>query len=145
MSRFDSSLYYKSLPGGAFDIWDATPRDMRFNVPSSTTLVVDSSLEANLPYIAHVYLGDQSLWWTILYFNGLMDPISDIYALAVIRIPDRPALISYLERVLPGKTRREYERDTIQVEQNPPTTPVPYFMRPPSVPPYFDPEAPEAP
>lgn len=108
-SRFEASAFYSTFyAGGAFDIWDAKPRDVRFNVPAASTIVVDSSTEANLPYLAHTHLGDQNLWWVLLYYNGLTDPIGDVYASAVLRIPDRSSLITYLERTVPGKQKRKF-------------------------------------
>jgi hypothetical protein len=130
MSRFNISEYYKSLESGAFDIWDVTPNNMRFNVPSATTVIVDSSLEANLPAIAYTYLGDQDLWWAILYYNGLTDPLSDIYSLKVLNIPDRQSLISFLERVLPGYSNRAIPQNVVKVEENPQPTPIPNYLQP---------------
>lgn len=130
MARFDASIYYQTLESGAFNIWDITPSNMRFNVPCATTLIVDSSLEVNLPLMAHTYLGDQTLWWTILYYNGLTDPISDIFSLKVLNIPDRQSLISYLERVLPGFSNRVIERKPVLVEENPQPIPIPHYLQP---------------
>jgi len=107
MSRFDAARYFPPLPEGALDIWDSTAVDMRYNVPEATSIVVDSSLEANLPQIAHEYLGDSSLWWTLLYFNGITDPIGDIYSMSVLRIPRRPELITYLERAIPKVIKKK--------------------------------------
>lgn len=129
MSRFNASFYFPSLPNGAFDIWDSTAKDMRYNVPTATTIVVDSSLEANLPHIAYEYLGDTSLWWTLLYFNGLTDPLSDIYSLAVLRIPERQALITYLERTITGRSNREFTVDQIAAEHMP--SPWPFYKSSP--------------
>ncbi len=132
MSRFNTAFYYPILEGGAFDIWDANPSDMKFNVPTATTIVVDSSLEANLPHIAYEYLGDTSLWWTLLYYNGITDPISDIYSLALLRIPDRQALISYLERTIPGLSNRSYSESKISAEHM--SSPWPFYKSSPCVP-----------
>jgi hypothetical protein len=132
MSRFNASFYYPVLEGGAFDIWDANPVDLRFNVPTATTIVVDSSLEANLPHIAYEFFGDTSLWWTLLYYNGIHDPISDIYSLTILRIPDRQALISYLERTIPGTTRRDYSASKLVAEHM--DSPWPFYKSSPCVP-----------
>lgn len=108
-SRFAASKFYPTLySGGAFDIWDSKARDLRYNVPAASTVVIDAASEANLPYLAHVHLGDQDLWWVILYYNGLTDPISDVYPSAILRIPDRASLITYLERTVPGTTKRRF-------------------------------------
>jgi hypothetical protein len=130
MARFDASIYYKTLASGAFNIWDVTPSNMRFNVPSATTVIVDSSLEANLPMMAQTYLGDQHLWWVILYYNGITDPLSDVYTLKVLNIPDRQTLISYLERVLPGYSNRVIESTKVEIEPNPQPTPIPNYLQP---------------
>jgi hypothetical protein len=60
-------------------------------------ITVDSTTEANLPYIAEKYLGTSRLWWTILMHNGLLDPIEDITIGTKLAIPSRSSLITILE------------------------------------------------
>jgi nucleoid-associated protein YgaU len=98
MQRFDSANFMSlSADGQDLDIFSARFKDIRFGVPSSVSVEVDSATEANLPGLADKYLGDQALWWIILEYNGLVDPIEDITPGTVLRIPERRSVIQYLD------------------------------------------------
>jgi len=97
MARFDVSSYVSCFDDGRVDIWSAKFINMRFSVTLSRVITVTSGFEANLPALAKKYLDDQNLWWAILHYNGLLDPIHDIRIGAVLRIPDRNSLLSFLE------------------------------------------------
>ena len=70
---------------------------MRFNIPTEKSITLTAADESNLPGLAFKYLGDTSLWWVLLEYNGLYDPISDVIAGNTLKIPSRRDLISYLE------------------------------------------------
>lgn len=98
MARFDSARYMTLTPDRKdLNIYDAKFRDLRFAMVATRSIEVDASTEANLPGLAETYLGDQSLWWVILEFNGLLDPIQDIRAGVQLLIPERRAVIAFLE------------------------------------------------
>lgn len=98
MPRFDSSNFMTvTADGQDLDIFSARFKDLRFGVPGTVTVEIDASTEANLPGLADKHLGDQALWWVILEYNGLVDPIEDITPGTVIRIPERRSVIQYLD------------------------------------------------
>ena len=106
MSRFSISGLMTISEDGYPDVWGARFSNLRYSVASVNTITVSSGFEANLPALAEKYLGDQNMWWILLQYNGLIDPIHDIRIGQVLQIPDRTALISYLERQSPTTVTR---------------------------------------
>lgn len=84
------------LPDGlTLNIFDADFRGIEAVTPYSV-VTVDTRWAANLPGLAFAHLGSQYLWWTLLLFNGLNDPIRDVYPGVTLRIPDRDAMMTFL-------------------------------------------------
>jgi hypothetical protein len=108
MSRFDISSLMTTT-SGYHDVWTARFSNMRYAVPSINTVTVNSGFEANLPALAEKYMGDQNMWWILLQYNGLIDPIHDIRIGQVLKIPDRTSLISYLERQTPDVSKPSFQ------------------------------------
>lgn len=98
MSRFDLSNFC-SLTDDVqdLDMFSAKFRNLSLLASTSRVITVDSTTEANLPYIAEKYLGTSMLWWTILMYNGLLDPIEDISIGTKLAIPSRSSIITILE------------------------------------------------
>ena len=111
MSRFSISGLMTTTSDGYPDVWGARFANMRYSVQAVSTITIVSGYEANLPALAEKYLGDQNMWWILLQYNGLIDPIHDIRIGQVLRIPDRTSLISYLER----QTQTTSTRPTFQI------------------------------
>lgn len=98
MGRFDSINFTTLTSDGQDnDIFNAKFKNMRFNIPTAKTITLTIADENNLPGLAEKYLGDKSLWWALLEYNGLYDAIEDVKAGNVLRIPSRTSLITYLE------------------------------------------------
>ncbi len=98
MARFDSINYMElTTDGGALDIFSSRFKNLRFNVPTEKTIILTDADECNLPGLAYTYLGDESLGWALLEFNGLYDSIKDLKAGVRINIPNRRELITFLE------------------------------------------------
>lgn len=98
MARFDAVNYMPLTSDGADnDLFRAKFKNLRFNVQVQKTIRLTAADSHNLPGLAHVHLGDKDLWWVLLEFNGLYDPIEDIQPGLLLRIPSRASLISYLE------------------------------------------------
>lgn len=98
MARFDLSNFC-SLTEDAqdLDLFNAKFKDLALLASTSRLITIDASTEANLPFIAEKYLGSASLWWAILMYNGLLDPIEDISIGRRLSIPSRSSLITILE------------------------------------------------
>lgn len=83
--------------GGDLDVFSAKSKNLRFNVPIERTIRLGLGDENNLPGLAFKYLGDTSLWWVLLEFNGLDDAMQDVQPGLFLNIPSRRDLITYLE------------------------------------------------
>lgn len=83
---------------GAYDIPTSGYKNMRFNVPVSTTYQVKDHDMSNLPGIAFTIYRDTSMWRVILAYNGIEDALQDVYAGLVLQIPDKSAVIAYLSK-----------------------------------------------
>jgi hypothetical protein len=98
-------------PNGRMSPFDANFRDLRYAIPSDREILVTAKEQADLPNLALQYLGDNRLWWVILQYNGLYDPIEDIQPGVKLRIPRRAALIAYLE----GNNARISTQTTLRI------------------------------
>lgn len=99
ISPYNVARFQPITPDGVhFNVFDASYNGMRFAVKLSQQIMVDAGTAYNLPGIAHTYLGSEHLWWTILMYNGLADPLNDITPGTVLNIPERASLIAYLNR-----------------------------------------------
>lgn len=97
-SRFNSTNFMqKTADGNHLSVFSARFKNLRHNVPVERTLTLGPQDESNLPGIAAKYLGDVNLWWVLLEFNGLYNPVLDIRAGMTLRIPSRSAVITFLE------------------------------------------------
>lgn len=98
MSRFDLSNFCSLTEDGQdLDLFSAKFRNLALTSATNRVVTVDASTEANLPYLAEKYLGTSRLWWAILMYNGLLDPIEDITIGTKLAIPSRSSLITILE------------------------------------------------
>jgi hypothetical protein len=97
-SRFNVANFMAlTKDGQALSVFSAKFKNIRYNIPAERTLVLTVADEHNLPGIAAKYLGDKNLWWLLMEYNGLYDPIGEVLAGNILRIPSRTALIAYLE------------------------------------------------
>lgn len=98
MARFDLSNFCSLTEDSQdLDLFTAKFKDLALVATTSRFITIDASTEANLPFIAEKYLGSSSLWWTLLMYNGLLDPIEDISIGRRLSIPSRSSLITLLE------------------------------------------------
>lgn len=98
MARFDSINFMTMTSDRQdLDVFGAKFKNLRYNIPTESTIVLTAADENNLPGLAYTHLGDKSLWWVLLSYNGLYDPIEDVKAGLKLKIPSRRALITYLE------------------------------------------------
>lgn len=88
---------------GRFSIFKSAYKNIRFALPATSNYTIDASDLANLAGIAYKVYGDVSLWRLILAFNGIQDPIQDLFPGLVLKLPSKPGLISYLNEQLHSK------------------------------------------
>lgn len=100
-SDYDYSRFTKlDNTGTNYDIFRSAYKNIRFAIPTVQTLVVRDSDVGNLAGIAFRVYGDVSLWRMILAFNGMQDPIQDMYPGQVLKLPSKSAVIQYLNSQL---------------------------------------------
>lgn len=49
-------------------------------------------------FLAYKFYEDETLWWVICLFNGIIDPLADLYTGRRIRIPSQSSIELYLSR-----------------------------------------------
>lgn len=81
--------------GYDYDVFKSAYKNLRFAIPVSSKHSVTQTDMVNLPGIAYQYYGDVSLWLAIMYFNGLSDPIQDIYPGLQLNMFNKSDLIAY--------------------------------------------------
>lgn len=86
----------KYTPSGIIDPRSSVYKDLAFAVPCVGTIIVDATYEANLPLVAAHKLGNPDLWWALLMYNGLVDPIGGVHIGSRLRIPDKASLLAVL-------------------------------------------------
>lgn len=98
-SPFDLARFQAVTPDlQHFNVFDSSYSGMRFSVRVKQQIVLDAGDAYNLPGLAYRYLGSEHLWWALLMFNGLSDPLNDTKPGTMLNIPDRASLIAYLNR-----------------------------------------------
>lgn len=73
-------------------------KNIRFALPLSRQILVDSKYMANLPGLAYDLYGDTSLWRMILAYNGLQDAVNDICVGMTLNVPLKSDVIAYLSQ-----------------------------------------------
>jgi hypothetical protein len=90
--------------GDQYDVFVSGYKNIRFNIQQTSQLQLDNSTAYNLPGIAYQVYGDTSLWWALLAYNGLNDPLSDVYPGLVLLIPPKAQIQAYISRQSSGST-----------------------------------------
>lgn len=82
--------------GLSYDQFRSAYKNIRFAVPTSQTITVTESDIGNLAGIAFRVYGDVSMWRLILAYNGMQDPIQDMWPGQILRFPSKADVITYL-------------------------------------------------
>lgn len=83
-----------------YDIFLSAFKNIRFALPTTQSLTVNDSDLANLPGLSFRIYGKTSLWRMILAYNGLQDPIQDMWAGMTLNYPSLSDVIAYLNSQL---------------------------------------------
>jgi len=81
-----------------YDVFQSGYKNIRFNIQQQQQIQLDNSNAYNLPGIAYQAYGDTSLWWAIMVYNGLSDPLTDIQPGIVLLLPAKSTIQSYISR-----------------------------------------------
>lgn len=97
-SDYDWSKYTPQDNTTNYSIYRSAYKNMRFVLPVNSLFTVKAEDAANLPGIAFKLFGDTTYWRVLLEYNGLTDPIDDIYPGVVLNIPSKADVINYLSQ-----------------------------------------------
>lgn len=86
-----------------YSVFSSAYKNIRFAVPATQTMQIGEYDIGNLPGIAFRIYGDESLWRMIMAYNGMQDPIQDMWAGQILRYPSKSAVIAYLNSQTPTK------------------------------------------
>jgi len=86
--------------GKAYDVFRSAYKNIRFALPAVQSIVVTDPDIGNLVGIAFRVYGDVSLWRMIMAYNGMQDPIQDMYPGQVLKFPAKSSVIQYLNSQL---------------------------------------------
>jgi hypothetical protein len=91
--------------GTAYNFVKSAYKNIRFALPAVQTLVISDPDVGNLAGIAFRFYGDVSLWRMLLAYNGMQDPIQDMYPGQVLKLPAKAAVIQYLNSQLQSQQK----------------------------------------
>jgi nucleoid-associated protein YgaU len=84
--------------GKAYSVFNSAFKNIRWALPYVNVHTITASDMANLPGIAYDFYGDVSLWRMLLAYNGLQDPIQDIYPGVQLKMPSKASVIDYISK-----------------------------------------------
>lgn len=83
---------------GVYSVFKSGYKNIRFALTTTQTYTIKQADMANLVGLAYTLYGDVSLWYALLAFNGLQDPIQEIYPGLILNIPSKSDVIAYLSK-----------------------------------------------
>lgn len=86
--------------GTAYNFLRSAYKNIRFAMPAVQSITITDADIGNLAGLAYRYYSDVSLWRMILAFNGLQDPIQDMWPGQVLKLPSKSDVIQYLNAQL---------------------------------------------
>jgi hypothetical protein len=95
---FNYSTYTPPDNTGYYDIFRSGYKNIRFNIQPNSKVTLDDSTAYNLPGIAYAAFGDSSLWRGLLAYNGLNDPLTDVYPGLSLAIPTKSDIVAYISK-----------------------------------------------
>lgn len=88
----------------AWSIWRSAYKNVRFSLVLERIIVLTESDTANLPGISFKHYGTVDYWRVLLHYNGLCDPIQDVYAGMSFNLPTQPSIVAWLTRQQNNRT-----------------------------------------
>lgn len=84
--------------GTAYSIFRSGFKNLRFSVRVARTITLNSAHAYNLPGLSQELFGDTSLWQALLSFNGLSDPLTDVYPGLTLNVPYKSDIVAYVSK-----------------------------------------------
>jgi hypothetical protein len=84
--------------GEAYSIFTSGFKNIRFSVRINQTITLTSAQAYNLPGLSQELFNDTSLWLALLAFNGLSDPLTDVYPVLSLNVPYKSDIVAYVSQ-----------------------------------------------
>lgn len=84
--------------GDGYDSFRSGYKNIRFNIQQTQQVQLDDSTAYNLPGLAYQLYGDTSLWYGLMLYNGLSDPLTDIQPGLILLVPTKSDILAYVSR-----------------------------------------------
>jgi len=88
-----------------YNIFRSAYKNIRFALPVNETITVKEHDIGNLAGLAFKSYGDVSMWRVIQEYNGIQDPIQDMWAGQILKLPLKSAVIQYMNDQLHSKSQ----------------------------------------
>ena len=83
--------------GKSRSVFDSAYKNIRFNVAATSSITLTAEHMCNLPGQSEQLYGDNgNMWRVLLEFNGIVNPVQDLYPGLVLRVPQISDVIAYL-------------------------------------------------
>lgn len=84
--------------GAGYNSFKSGYKNIRFNIQQQQQVQLDDSTAYNLPGLAYQLYGDTSLWYALMLYNGLSDPLTDIQPGIVLLVPAKSDILAYVSK-----------------------------------------------
>ena len=84
--------------GDAYNAFKSAYVNIRFGPAVNNQYVVKQHDMCNLPGICYNLYADSSFWRGLISFNGIVDPMQEIYPGLVLNVPSKSDVIAYLSQ-----------------------------------------------
>ncbi|SRR5690606_38614916 len=86
-------------------IFKSAYKNLRFILELQEIKTLSEAQASNLPGLSFEYYGVTDFWRILLSYNGLQDPIQDVYAGQTFNIPTRNSIIRWLTQQQDNEVR----------------------------------------
>lgn len=93
------------VEGEGYNVFKSTYRNLRYRIKNSQPYRVSVDDMSNLPGIAFKAYGTTDLWRVILEFNGLSDPLNDVFPGQILNIPQKSDILVILSEPISNTTQ----------------------------------------
>lgn len=103
---YEYSRYTKvDSSGKSFSVQNSAYKNIRFALQTAKIITITQSDLANLPGLSYRLYEDVSYWRILLAYNGLNDPIQDIYVGMKLRVPTKASISQHMSAFRKDATR----------------------------------------
>lgn len=88
----------RTSDGGSLSIWRSAYKNVRFNLKLQTVRTLTETDASDLPGLSYRLYGTVDYFRILLHYNGLSDPIQDVYPGMQFRVPTQASIVAWLTR-----------------------------------------------